>query len=74
MQSDPPSELLACSSHTHHSLTRYLQDSFENYTQTAHWGVEALQFFSGNPDQSQQQAPPDGSTVFPYGVDLTGPN
>ncbi|SPQ18922.1 f7c43f77-852b-4352-a2f1-027f7165fedd [Thermothielavioides terrestris] len=46
-------------------------DSFENYMQTAHWGAETLQFFSGNPEMSQQQAPPDG-IPFPYGPDLRG--
>lgn len=62
------------SSHTGHLLICRIQDSFENYTQTAHWGAESLQFFSGNPDQSQQQALPDGSTTFPYNLDLTGLN
>ncbi|KAK4235790.1 fungal-specific transcription factor domain-containing protein [Achaetomium macrosporum] len=46
-------------------------DSFENYAQTAHWGAESVQFFSGNVEQSQQQVPPDGAS-FPYGLDLTG--
>ncbi|KAK4154019.1 fungal-specific transcription factor domain-containing protein [Chaetomidium leptoderma] len=46
-------------------------DSFENYTQNANWGGESLQFFSGNPEQSQQQAQPDGA-LFPYGLDMSG--
>jgi len=46
-------------------------ESFENFTQTANWGGDSLQFFPGNPEQSQQQAPQDGAQ-FPYGLDLTG--
>ncbi|KXX79768.1 Activator of stress genes 1 [Madurella mycetomatis] len=45
--------------------------SFENYTQTAHWGGESFQFFSGNTDQSQQQSSQDSPT-FTYGSDLAG--
>ncbi|KAL2128835.1 hypothetical protein VTI74DRAFT_8581 [Chaetomium olivicolor] len=51
--------------------TNFDWDSFENYTQTANWGTESLQFFSGNPEQSQQQGTSDAS-MFPYGLDLTG--
>ncbi|KAJ4295810.1 hypothetical protein N0V88_004512 [Collariella sp. IMI 366227] len=45
-------------------------DSFENYTQTASWGTETVQFFA-NPDQQQQQGAPDPS-IFPYDLNLTG--
>jgi hypothetical protein len=48
-------------------------ESFENFTHTANWGSESLQFFPGNPDQQQQQASQDG-TQFPYNLDLTGPS
>jgi hypothetical protein len=51
--------------------TVVFKDSFENYTQTAHWGAESFLFFSGNTDPSQQQAPLDNS-LFPYGQDPTG--
>ncbi|GAB1311164.1 Pyrrolocin cluster transcription factor fsdR [Madurella fahalii] len=47
--------------------------SFENYTQTAHWGGETFQFFSSNTDQSQQQTSQD-SPLFTYGPDLTRGN
>jgi hypothetical protein len=52
-------------------LTRCTQDTFENYTQTANWAGESIQFFPGNPEQPQEQAQPDGAQ-FPYGADLTG--
>ncbi|KAK4188341.1 fungal-specific transcription factor domain-containing protein [Podospora australis] len=52
-------------------------DSFENYAQTANFGGESYQFFSGNADslqqqqqQQQQQGPGDGSMF--YGPDITG--
>ncbi len=38
------------------------QDSFENYTQTAHWGTDqSFQFFSGNSEPQGQQPQPSGS-------------
>ncbi|KAK4161956.1 fungal-specific transcription factor domain-containing protein [Cladorrhinum sp. PSN259] len=47
-------------------------DTFENFTQTANWGGESYQFFSGNAaEQSQQQAPTD--SLFSFGTqDITG--
>ena len=51
--------------------TVILQDSFENYAQTAHFG-ETLQFFSGNTDLPQQPGAPDGNP-FAFG-DLSGPS
>lgn len=43
-------------------MTDYKQNSFENYTQTAHWGTDQpFQFFSGNgPDQSFFQPGEEG--------------
>jgi len=46
-----------------------LQNTFENYAQTANWGTDqSFQFFSGNADlqqqqqqQQQQQSPQQGS-------------
>ncbi|KAH6845174.1 fungal-specific transcription factor domain-containing protein [Chaetomium sp. MPI-CAGE-AT-0009] len=46
-------------------------ESFENFTQTANWGGESLQFFPANSEQQQQQRPQDGAQ-FPYNLDLTG--
>ncbi|KAK3301182.1 fungal-specific transcription factor domain-containing protein [Chaetomium fimeti] len=48
-------------------------ESFENFTQTANWGGESLQFFPGGSEQSQQQRPHDG-VPFPYNMDPTGPS
>jgi hypothetical protein len=48
------------------TFTVILQDSFENYAQTAHFG-ETLQFFSGNTDLPQQPGGPDGNP-FAFGT------
>ncbi|KAL2261847.1 hypothetical protein VTK26DRAFT_3167 [Humicola hyalothermophila] len=68
--------------------TNFDWDSFDNYTQTAHWGAASLPFFPTSSEQSQQQGEPDQpgqagrqgrqdtntSTPFPYGLDLAGPS
>ncbi|KAK4128261.1 hypothetical protein N657DRAFT_607448 [Parathielavia appendiculata] len=52
-------------------MSNFDWDSFDSYTQTANFGGESLQFFSGNPEQ-QQQPLPGGAGLFPYGLDLNG--
>ncbi|KAK4101760.1 hypothetical protein N658DRAFT_566718 [Parathielavia hyrcaniae] len=47
-------------------------DSFDSYTQTANFGGESLQFFSGNPEQQQQQPFPGSGGLYPYGLDSNG--
>ncbi|KAK4229499.1 fungal-specific transcription factor domain-containing protein [Podospora fimiseda] len=48
-------------------------DSFENYTQTANWGGESYQFFSGNAAESLQQEQTSTDNIFTYpNPDITG--
>ncbi|KAL2269916.1 hypothetical protein VTJ83DRAFT_2100 [Remersonia thermophila] len=48
-------------------------ESLENYTQTANWGGESLQFFPGTSDFVYDTGTQEGSQ-YTYGVDLTGTN
>ncbi|KAL1838663.1 hypothetical protein VTJ49DRAFT_2442 [Mycothermus thermophilus] len=48
-------------------------ESLENYTQTANWGGESLQFFPASSDFVYDTGTQDGSQ-YTYGVDLTGTN
>ncbi|KAK3984298.1 fungal-specific transcription factor domain-containing protein [Cladorrhinum sp. PSN332] len=52
--------------------TNFDWDSFENYTQTANWGGESYQFFSGNAAEPlQQQTSTDSLFTYPN-PDVTG--